>query len=63
MKASNEIVFRIVFGFLWAVYFGVRLFSQNRIKGSQEYTRFNAQQEKLFSRFLLSPFYCFQFIS
>lgn len=62
MKASNEIVYRIVFGVLWVVYFGVRLFFQNRVKGLQEYTRFNAQQEKLFFQifaiaFLLLPIY------
>ena len=62
MKASNEIVFQIAFGFLWAVYFGVRLFFQDRVKGSQEYTRFNEHQEKLLFRifavaFLILPLY------
>ncbi|MGC1374917.1 MAG: protein-S-isoprenylcysteine O-methyltransferase [Anaerolineales bacterium] len=59
---SPETIFRMAFGLLWLVYFGVRLYYQRRIKSGLEYTRVNAQQEKrLFSlfalAFLLLPLY------
>ncbi len=62
MNSGLEIFFRITFGILWLVYFGVRLFYQRRIKGGLEYTRVNEQQEKLLFRlfalaFLLLPLY------
>jgi hypothetical protein len=62
MTTSNETLYRIAFGILWVVYFGARLFFQGMVKGSQEYTRFNQRNEKLFFRvfaiaFLLLPFY------
>jgi protein-S-isoprenylcysteine O-methyltransferase Ste14 len=62
MNPSIEIPFRITFGILWVVYFGVRLFFQRRITGQKEYTRINEQQEKMLFRlfalaFLLLPLY------
>lgn len=62
MNLSMETPFRITFGVLWVVYFGVRLFFQKQIKGQKEYTRINEQQEKLLFRlfalaFLLLPLY------
>jgi protein-S-isoprenylcysteine O-methyltransferase Ste14 len=62
MNPSIEIPFRITFGILWVVYFGVRLFFQRRITGQKEYARVNEQQEKLLFRlfalaFVLLPLY------
>lgn len=64
MLNSLEVQFRILFGILWVVYFGVRLFYQRRVraKGPQEYARINEQREKMLFRlfalaFLLLPLY------
>ena len=62
MGQTAEIPFRIVFGILWAVYFGTRLYYQRKIRAGQEYTRVNAQQEKILFGifalgFLLLAFY------
>jgi protein-S-isoprenylcysteine O-methyltransferase Ste14 len=62
MSASPEILFRIVFSILWTAFLGVRIFFQRRIKGSQQYTRINERQEKLYFRlfalaFVLLPLY------
>ena len=62
MNPSLELVFRITFGILWLVYFGVRLYYQRQVKRGQEYTHVNKQQEKrlfgLFAlAFLLLPLY------
>jgi protein-S-isoprenylcysteine O-methyltransferase Ste14 len=63
MNASPEILFRITFGVLWAVFFGVRIFFQRQVvKYPQQYTRINEQQEKLYFRlfalaFVLLPLY------
>lgn len=57
-----ETPFRIMFGILWVVYFGVRLYYQRQIKGSREYTHVNERQEKWLFRlfalaFILLPLY------
>jgi protein-S-isoprenylcysteine O-methyltransferase Ste14 len=62
MNLSMEIPFRITFGILWVVYFGIRLFFQRQIKGQKEYTHVNERQEKLLFRlfalaFILLPLY------
>ena len=62
MNLSMETPFRITFGILWMVYFGVRLFFQRQIKGQKEYTLINERQEKLLFRlfalaFILLPLY------
>ena len=62
MDRSREVVFRIVFGLLWLVYFGVRLYFQGKVKGNRDYVRVNERQESLFFRlfalaYLLLPLY------
>jgi protein-S-isoprenylcysteine O-methyltransferase Ste14 len=62
MDTSSELLFRIAFGILWVVYFGVRLYFQKKVKGGQEYVRINEKQEKilfwLFAiSYLLMPLY------
>ncbi len=64
MPASVEVLFRIAFGILWVVYFGVRLFFQRRVtaKGPRAYTHIKEHQEKVLFRlfalaFLLLPLY------
>ena len=59
MNISPETIFRITFGLLWLVYFGVRLYYQRRIKSGLEYTRVNAQQEILLFRLFALAFFCF----
>jgi protein-S-isoprenylcysteine O-methyltransferase Ste14 len=50
MDKTSEVPFRIVFGMLWLVYFGVRLYFQRKVKGVGEYVRVNEKQEKFFFR-------------
>ena len=63
MSKAGEIPFRIAFGILWLVYFGVRLYFQGKVKGGRGgYVRINAKQETLFFRlfalaYLLLPLY------
>jgi protein-S-isoprenylcysteine O-methyltransferase Ste14 len=62
MNPLIETPFRITFGLLWVIYFGVRLFFQRRISGQKEYTHVNERQEKLLFRlfalaFILLPLY------
>jgi protein-S-isoprenylcysteine O-methyltransferase Ste14 len=62
MEFSAELIYRIVFGALWLVYFAVRLYFQRQVKGMGDYTRFNEKQERLFFRlfalaYLLLAFY------
>jgi protein-S-isoprenylcysteine O-methyltransferase Ste14 len=62
MNTSTELPFRIAFGILWVVYFGVRLYFQKKVKGGQEYVLVNEKQEKIFFglfaiSYLLMPLY------
>ena len=62
MNKLGEIPFRIAFGILWLIYFGVRLYFQGKVKGAGDYVRVNAKQETLFFRlfalaYLLLPLY------
>ena len=62
MNTSAKIPFRIAFGVLWIVHFGVRLHFQRKIALNQTYTHVNEKKEKhLFGLFaiatLLLPFY------
>jgi protein-S-isoprenylcysteine O-methyltransferase Ste14 len=50
MNPSTEILFRIAFGILWVIYFIARLYFQGRVRGTQEYTRVNERQEKMYFR-------------
>jgi len=60
MKA--ETLFRVIFGLLWLLYFVVRIYFQNKVKGMGDYVLVNEQQEKRFFRlfalaYLLMPLY------
>lgn len=62
MNATNELVFRIIFGALWLFYFGLRLYFQRKVKGVGQYILFNEKQEKIFFRlfalaYILLPLY------
>jgi protein-S-isoprenylcysteine O-methyltransferase Ste14 len=50
MDKTGEILFRIVFGILWLVYFGVRIYFQRKVKGVGDYVRVNEKQEIFFFR-------------
>jgi protein-S-isoprenylcysteine O-methyltransferase Ste14 len=50
MDKKSEILFRTVFGILWLVYFGVRLYFQRKVKDVGGYVRVNEKQEKLLFR-------------
>jgi protein-S-isoprenylcysteine O-methyltransferase Ste14 len=54
---SPETIFRITFGLLWLVYFGVRLYYQRRIKSGLEYTHVNKKQEILLFRLFALAFF------
>jgi protein-S-isoprenylcysteine O-methyltransferase Ste14 len=59
---DSEIPFRIAFGALWVIYFGVRLYFQGKVKGMGEYVHVNEKQEKLYFRlfavaYLVLPIY------
>jgi len=62
MNVMIEIPFRVIFGFLWLLHFGVRLYFQSKVKGVSYYVRVNESQEKLFFRlfavaYLFLPLY------
>jgi len=62
INLSTGTLFRIAFGVLWVLYFVIRLYFQERVKGSHNYTRINVRQEKILFRlfalaFLLLPLY------
>ena len=62
MNPANEIIYRLAFGLLWVVYFGVRLYFQRQITAGKEYTRLKPEQDALLFRifalaFLLLAFY------
>jgi protein-S-isoprenylcysteine O-methyltransferase Ste14 len=59
---SPEVTYRVIFGILWLVYFGVRLYFQRKVKGVGSYVRVNEKQEKLLFRlfalaYLVLPVY------
>jgi len=60
--SSPEVTYRVIFGILWLVYFGVRLYFQRKVKGVGSYVRVNEKQEKLLFRlfalaYLVLPVY------
>ncbi len=63
MNAGSEILYRAVFGALWVIYFGVRLFFQGKVKSAgRGYVLQNEQQEKRYFRlfalaYVLLPLY------
>jgi protein-S-isoprenylcysteine O-methyltransferase Ste14 len=62
MNTTPEIIFRITFGILWILFFGVRLYFQRKVRGTREYDLVNAKQEKYFFMlfavaYLLLPLY------
>ena len=62
MNSKNELVFRIIFGGLWILYFGLRLYFQGKVKGVGKYVLTNEKLEKLFFRlfalaYILMPLY------
>jgi len=63
MNAGSEILYRVVFGALWVIYFGVRLFFQGKVKSAgRSYVLQNEQQEKRYFRlfalaYVLLPLY------
>jgi protein-S-isoprenylcysteine O-methyltransferase Ste14 len=62
MSKLSEIPFRVAFGILWLIYFGVRLYFQGKVKGVGDYVRINEKQETFFFRlfalaYLLLPLY------
>ncbi len=62
MKAYSEIPFRICFGVLWLLYFGIRIYFQGKVAGKRVVVRTNERQESLFFRlfalaYLLLPLY------
>jgi len=62
MNSINEIIFRIIFGLLWLLYFGLRIYFQRKVKGVGKYTLTNEKQEKFFFRlfalaYILLPLY------
>lgn len=63
MKTYTEIPFRICFGILWLLYFGIRIYFQGKVAGKRTVIRINGKQESLFFRlsalaYLLLPLYC-----
>ena len=61
MNLPVELPFRITFGILWIIYFGIRLFFQRRIKAGQEYSLINERQEKLLFRLFAIAFFLLAF--
>ncbi|HLO28789.1 MAG TPA: protein-S-isoprenylcysteine O-methyltransferase [Anaerolineales bacterium] len=62
MRASAEIPFRICFGVLWILYFGIRIYFQGKVTGKRVIIRTHEKQESLFFRlfalaYLLLPLY------
>jgi len=63
METHAEIPFRIWFGILWLLYFGVRIYFQARVAGQRTFVRSNEKQESFFFRlsalaYLFLPLYC-----
>ena len=63
MKTYSETLFRICFGILWLLHFGIRIYFQGKVTGKRAVVRTNEKQESLFFRlfalaYLLLPLYC-----
>ena len=50
MKTTSEIPFRICFGVLWLLYFGIRIYFQAKVTGKRILFRTNEKQESLRAR-------------
>jgi len=63
MITNAEIPYRICFGILWVLFFGIRVYFQGKVAGRRTVTRVNEKQESFFFRlsalaYLLLPLYC-----